>query len=150
MILRGSTPLSNFKLLLGVKKIFLLLIIACFYLQSYSQPVISDNGHPEHILVGAMIGGGVSYLVYRKTGNKFKSWLIGAATATALGYVKEAIDPALGRIKSDEDFGYSVLGGIIGASIVFPLKKRKPKETPNISAAFKNEFHLEIHALISD
>lgn len=109
-----------------------------------AQPIISDDGHPEHIIAGAIIGGGVSYLVYRKTGNKFKSWLIGAATASAVGYLKEAIDPSLGNVKSDKDFGYSALGGVIGASIVFPLKKRKPKEKPNIAAAFKNELILSV------
>lgn len=133
-----------------MKKIFVLVFLTCFYFQSYSQPVISNDGHPEHIVVGALVGGGVSYLVYRKTGNKFKSWLIGAATATALGYAKEALDPSFGRIKSNKDFGYSALGGVVGATIVFPLKKRKSKEKPNISAALRNELNLELHALNSD
>ena len=123
-----------------MKKIVILFLFAGFGLQVHSQPVISDDGHPEHIIMGAVIGGGVSYLVYRKSGNKFKSWLIGAATATAVGYLKEAIDPSFGQVKSDKDFGYSALGGVVGAGIVFPLKKRKAKETPNISAAFRNEF----------
>ena len=130
-----------------MKKILLVLLLVSFYIQSNSQPVISDDGHPEHIIAGAIIGGGVSYLVYRKTGNKLKSWLIGAATATAIGYAKEALDPSFGQIKSDKDFGYSALGGVIGASIVLPLRKRKPKERPNISAAFKNELRLEVLAL---
>ena len=121
-----------------MKKI-LVLILFVFCLKVDAQPVVSDDGHPEHIIAGAIIGGGVSYLVYRKTNNKFKAWLIGAATAAAVGYIKEAVDPKwFGGVKSNKDFGYSALGGVIGASIVIPLKKRKPKETPNISAAFDN------------
>ncbi len=100
-----------------------------------SQLVISDDGHPEHVIAGGVIGGGVSYLVY----NKYKVWLIGASTAVAVGYLKEAVDPKwFGGVKSDKDFGYSALGGVIGASIVIPLKRRKTKSTPNIAATFKN------------
>ena len=122
-----------------MKKALSLLIICCFYFQVNAQPVISDDGHPEHLITGAIIGGGVSYLVYKKTNNKLKAWLIGAATATAIGYAKEAVDPKwFGGVKSDKDFGYSALGGVIGASIVIPLKRRKTKEKPNIAAAFRN------------
>lgn len=119
-----------------MKKV-LVIILFSLYLQANSQPIISDDGHPEHVIVGAVIGGTVSYLVYKKTNNKFKSWLIGFATASAVGYLKEAVDPKwFNGVRSNKDFGYSVLGGAIGASIVIPLKKRKPKETPNIAAAF--------------
>lgn len=121
-----------------MKKILILVLLA-FYLPVNGQPIISDNGHPEHFIAGAVIGAGVSYLVYKKTDNKFKSWLIGAASATAIGYLKEAVDPKwFGRVKSNKDFGYTALGGVIGASVVIPLKRRKTKEKPNIAAAFKN------------
>ena len=131
-----------------MKKILSICLLFTLSYHCNAQPIVSDDGHPEHIIAGAVIGGGVSYLVYRKTGNKFKSWLIGAATATAVGYLKEAIDPSLGNVKSDKDFGYSALGGVIGASIVFPLKKRKPKEKPNIATAFKNEPYLDLESLL--
>jgi len=122
-----------------MRKIILLLIVFFFYLHVNAQPIVSDNGHPEHLLVGAVIGGGVSYLVYKKTNNKLKAWLISAASATAVGYLKEAVDPKwFGGVKSDKDFGYSALGGVLGASIVIPLKSRKTKEKPNIAAAFRN------------
>ena len=121
-----------------MKKILILLVFP-FYLQVNAQPIISDDGHPEHIIAGALIGGGVSYLVYKKTNNKFKAWLIGASTAAAVGYLKEAVDPKwFGGVKSDKDIGYSALGGVIGASIVIPLKRRKTKAKPNIATAFKN------------
>ena len=119
-----------------MKKILSLLIFV-FYLQLDAQPIISDDGHPEHIIAGTVIGAGVSYLVYKKTDNKLKAWLIGAASAAAVGYLKESVDPKwFNGVKSDKDFGYSALGGVIGASIVIPLKRRKPKKTPNITAAF--------------
>ena len=120
-----------------MKKILTFLILV-FYLQLAAQPIISDDGHLEHVVAGAIIGAGVSYLVYKKTDNKFKAWIIGVASASAFGFIKEAVDPKwFNGVKSDKDFGYSVLGGIIGASIVIPLKRRKSKETPNIAAAFK-------------
>ncbi len=112
-------------------------LLLVFYLQVNSQPIISDKGHPEHLIAGAIIGGTVSYLVYKKTNNKFKAWLIGAATASAVGYLKEAVDPKwFNGVRSSKDFGFTTLGGVIGASIVIPLKQKKPKETPNIKAAF--------------
>lgn len=113
------------------------ILLCLIYLQLDAQPIISDDGHPEHVIAGAVIGAGVSYLVYKKTDNKLKAWIIGAATAAAVGYLKEAVDPKwFNGVKSKKDFGYSVLGGVIGASIVIPLKRRKPKDTPNIMAAF--------------
>jgi len=119
------------------RSLVILLFVCCSNI--YAQPIISDNGHPEHLVVGAAIGAGVSYLVYKKTDNKLKAWLVGAASATAIGYLKEAVDPKwFGGVKSNKDFGYTALGGVIGASIVIPLKRRKTKEKPNIAAAFKN------------
>jgi len=119
-----------------MRKIAIVLIM-CFGLRLEAQPIFSENGHPEHFIVGAIVGGGVSYLVYKKTDNKLKAWLIGAGTAAALGYLKEAVDPKwFNRVRSSKDFGYSALGGVVGASIVIPLKQRKPKKTPNITAAF--------------
>ena len=120
-----------------MKKIAIVIFIAvCFQLEA--QPIFSEKGHPEHVIAGALIGGITSYLVYKKTDDKFKAWLIGFGTATAVGLLKEMIDPTfLSGVKSKEDAYYSALGGAIGASIVFPLKKRKSKKTPNITAAFK-------------
>ena len=120
-----------------MKKIAIIIFFAmCFQLKA--QPIFSENGHPEHVIAGALIGGVTSYFVYKKSNNKFKAWLIGFGTATAAGLLKEMVDPALlSGEKSKEDAYYSALGGAIGASIVIPLKKRKPKKTPNITAAFK-------------
>ena len=120
-----------------MKKGFIVLLFTC-YLNTYAQPIISDNGHPEHIIAGAVIGAGVSYLVFKKTDNKLKAFLIGTASATVIGYLKEVVDPKwFGGVRSNKDFGYTALGGIIGASIVIPLKRRKTKATPNIVAAFR-------------
>lgn len=131
-----------------MKKILLVLLFTSIYFKGESQPVISEKGHPEHAIAGAVIGGGVSYLVYRKTGKKFTSWLIGSATASVIGLAKELIDPSLGNNKTEKDFFYTAAGGAIGASIVFPLRSRKKrKKTPNINATFE-ENSLETLSLI--
>ena len=93
--------------------------------QSTSAQSDSSKGHTEHFVVGAAIGAGTSYFVYKKTDNKWKSWLIGTGTATLVGLTKELIDPSIGRKRSGEDFAYTALGGAIGASIVIPLKPKK-------------------------
>ena len=120
---------------------YVVILIFFTFFQVNAQPIISDNGHPEHFIAGVIIGGGTSYLVYKKTNNKFKAWLIGAATASAVGYLKEVVDPKwFNGTRSKKDFQYSVLGGAIGASIIIPLKRRKPKKTPNIDAAFNQQY----------
>ena len=88
----------------------------------------TDKKHPEHFIGGIVIGGVTSYFVYKKTNNKVKSWAIGTGASVLVGLAKEVIDSAGGKNFSGEDLGYTALGGAIGASIVFPLKKKKPKE----------------------
>ena len=107
-----------------MKKIAIILI-TCVCFQLEAQPIFSDNGHPEHFIAGTVIGGVTSYLVFKKTDNKVKAWIIGTATATAVGFLKEAIDPEfLSGVRSRTDALYTTLGGAFGASIVIPLKKR--------------------------
>lgn len=105
-----------------------LTIVFVFFYSISMHSQFSENGHPEHFIGGMIIGGVTSYLVYKKTNNKWKSWAIGTGAATIIGLAKELIDPYIGRNRNGTDFKYTVLGGAIGASIVFPLKKKKPKE----------------------
>lgn len=107
-------------------KYFTLLIYLFFGLSLQAQS--TDNKHPEHFIGGVLIGGFTSYFTYKKIDNKVKSWAIGTGAATAVGILKEVVDSASGKDFSGADLGYTALGGAIGASIVFPLKKKKPKE----------------------
>jgi hypothetical protein len=113
-------------------------VLLCVFMQTTkAQSIFSENGHPEHLIAGAIIGCATSYIVYKKTDNKLKAWLVGTAVATVAGLLKEAIDPKLlGGVKSNTDILYTSLGGGLGASIVIPLKRKKRKKTPNIDAAF--------------
>ena len=88
----------------------------------------TDEKHPEHFIGGMVVGGITSYFVYKKSNNKLKSWAIGTGASVLVGIAKELMDTAVGKDFSGEDLGYTVLGGTIGASIVFPLKKKQPKE----------------------
>ena len=69
-----------------------------------------------------------SYFTYKKSNNKLKSWAIGTGASVLVEITKEVIDSAFGKEFSGEDIAYTALGGAIGASIVFPLKKKKPKQ----------------------
>ena len=65
---------------------------------------------------------------------KFKSWAFGTGAAAAAGLIKELIDNNSNSGKSTgEDFGYTLLGGAVGASIVFPLKSKKKKDWRRIN-----------------
>lgn len=115
----------------------IIIMLFLFSTQLEAQPLFSDKGHPEHFIAGAVIGGVTSYLVFRKTDNKLVSWLVGAGTASVLGLVKEIVDPLwFDKNRSFDDFAYTVAGAVIGASIVIPLKRKKPKVKPNFEAAF--------------
>lgn len=123
-----------------MKKILLLLFL-CVYSFTEAQPIFSEKGYPEHFIAGTIIGGATSYLVFKKTDNKLKAWLIGTATAALVGVIKEEIDPdLLSGVKNHTDTLYTSLGGAFGASIVIPLKKKRRKPTPNITAAFTNSW----------
>jgi len=106
--------------------LFVLIVCFCFNLNAQGDP---DKGHPQHFVAGFVIAGATSLLVYKKTDNKLKSWLIGTGSAVVIGLAKEAIDPLIGRNRSAKDFAYTFLGGVVGASIIIPLKKSKPKKT---------------------
>jgi hypothetical protein len=107
-------------------KIIFILLISFYCITSEAQS--TNKQHPEHFIGGMVIGGVTSYFVYKKTNNKVKSWAIGTGASVLVGLAKEVIDSAVGKNFSGEDLGYTALGGAIGASIVFPLKKKKPKE----------------------
>ena len=107
-------------------KYFILLLCMFFGVSLEAQN--ADRQHPEHFIGGIVIGGVTSFFTYKKSNNKLKSWAIGTGAAAFVGIAKEVIDSASGKEFSGADLGYTVLGGAIGASIVFPLKKKKPKE----------------------
>jgi hypothetical protein len=104
---------------------------------SLSGQSLSKRGYPEHFIVGAFLSGTVSYIVYTKTDNKLKAWLIGLGASVVVGGIKEALDPSFfGGTRNVLDFEYTVLGGVLGASIIIPMKGKKPKDTPPVSSAF--------------
>lgn len=114
-----------------------IIILLLYVSQLEAQPLFSDKGHPEHFIAGAVIGGATSYFIFKKTDNKWVSWLVGAGTASVLGLVKEVVDPLwFDKNRSFDDFAYTVFGGVVGASIVIPLKRKRPKVKPNFEAAF--------------
>jgi len=117
---------SKWRLLRHNAFCLLIVVALCSSLETKAQ--ISETGHPEHFIYGTVISGITSYLVFKKTDNKVKSWFIGFGAAATAGLLKEAIDPSIDGKRSAEDFGYSVLGGAVGASIVIPLKYKKKKE----------------------
>lgn len=99
---------------------------------------ITEYGYPEHFIGGALLGGATSYLVYKKTNNKWKAWAIGLGASVLAGGIKEAVDPEIfGGSRNIKDFYYTGLGGMLGASIVFPLNRKKKRNEQSLNTAFK-------------
>ena len=48
-----------------------LMVCFCFNLNAQGDP---GKGHPQHFVAGFVIAGATSFLVYKKTDNKLKSW----------------------------------------------------------------------------
>ncbi len=110
-------------------KVVMLLVLftSPIFCTQMSAQSFSETGYPEHFAAGMIIGGVTSYLVFKKTDNKFKAWVIGAGIATGIGLLKEIVDPAFGRQRNLKDFQYTALGGFIGATIIIPLRRRQKK-----------------------
>ena len=83
---------------------------------------MSKDGYFAHFNVGLFIGGLVSYLIFKKTGNKIKSFVFGILIATFFGVGKELIDPFLERNVDLLDLIYTVLGGVVGSLIILAIK----------------------------
>ena len=119
-------------------RILTILSICLFSLTPGKSQSITEYGHPEHFIAGALLGGAASYLVYQKTNNKWKAWAVGFGASILAGAIKETVDPELlGGSSSIKDFAYTSLGGMVGASIVFPLNRKKKKEKEGINTAFR-------------
>lgn len=114
----------------SIKPFFSLpLVILFFSFQpTLSSQSFTEYGYPEHFIGGALLSGAVSYLVYQKTENKTKAWLVGFGASLVAGGLKEAVDPEVfGGTRNVKDFYYTAFGGALGASIVIPLGRRKKK-----------------------
>ena len=79
---------------------------------------VSKDGYFAHFNVGLLIGGLVSYLIFKKTGNKIKSFVFGILITTLIGIIKELIDPYVGRSLDKYDLIYTFLGGVVGSLII--------------------------------
>ena len=101
------------------------LIIDFINIKNWTQ--FMANGYPSHFVIGALIGGLIFHLVYKKPANHLKSWIIALAIVTTIGLAKEIIDPYMGRQRDKIDLVITILGGIIGAGIIVLFKKNKTK-----------------------
>ena len=99
------------------------LLLDFIYMKNWTQ--FMANGYPSHFLIGALIGGLVFHWVYKKSSGHLKSWIIALALVSAIGLVKELIDPYFYRQRDKFDLVTTILGGIIGAGIVVLFKKKK-------------------------
>jgi len=87
-----------------------------------------DHGYPEHFIIGGLIAGLIFWIVFKKTGSNMKSWILAVTILSAIGLVKELIDPCFGRTRDLGDLIATVIGGIIGAGIIIPIMRLKQKK----------------------
>ena len=92
-----------------------------------AQSIISENGYPEHFIAGTVIGGTVSYFTFKKTHNKWKGIAAGLLASSGAGLLKELADPVIfNGTRNWKDFGYTALGGMVGVSVIIPLRGGRP------------------------
>lgn len=103
-------------------KIFDSIIKVISRIDHYIQ--FTENGHPEHFVVGSLIGGFISYLILKRTNNTVQSIFFGLGAATFIGIFKEVIDPLIGGSRDKGDIIFTVLGGVIGTGIALFIHKR--------------------------
>jgi hypothetical protein len=108
-----------------ISKCITIMLLIPFHL---TAQIISDRGHPEHFLGGVLVGGITTHLVWKKTEARWKSWVYGVAVITAVAGLKEWVDPKwFNGTRSSEDFVYSALGGVAGATLTISLSKKKKR-----------------------
>ena len=95
-----------------IKKILYFISPILSYLQ------ITFSGHFEHFIIGLLIGGLVSYLIFKKTGNKIISFIFGILITTLIGTLKEVTDPYVGGNADVFDLIYTFLGAFVGVLII--------------------------------
>ena len=76
------------------------------------------NGYIAHFIIGFLIGGIVSILIFNRTNSKVKSCIVGCFMATLIGFFKELIEPLIGGSRDILDFIYTVIGGLLGCYIM--------------------------------
>jgi hypothetical protein len=88
---------------------------------------VTENGHPEHFIVGSLIGGFISFFILKRTNDVFKALFFGIGAAILIGVLKEVIDPLIGGSRDKSDIMYTVLGGVVGTGIALYSNKRARK-----------------------
>mgnify|MGYP001115290362 CR=1 FL=1 len=88
---------------------------------------VTENGHPEHFIVGCLIGGFISFFILKRTNNVLTALFFGLGAATFIGIFKEFIDPLIGGSRDKADIIYTVLGGMVGTVIILLIKKKTTK-----------------------
>ena len=98
--------------------------------------VISEKGHPEHFVGGIAIGAVTTHLVWDKVKHPVKAWTYGIMITSATAGLKEWVDPKwFGGTRSSKDFLYTLLGGIVGATVVVSLSTKR-KNRSNVQLKF--------------
>jgi hypothetical protein len=106
-------------------KIFDFLFKVISRIDHYIQ--VTENGHPEHFIVGCLIGGFISFFILKRTNNVLTALFFGLGAATFIGIFKEFIDPLIGGSRDKADIIYTVLGGVAGTGITLFINKRVRK-----------------------
>ena len=76
------------------------------------------SGYASHLAVGILIGACISIYTWKRTSSKIRAILLGLTIATTIGFLKEIVDPYIGRSRDLMDLVYTVLGGLFGSIIV--------------------------------
>lgn len=92
-----------------IEYIFYLLRKIYFFLR------FAYNGYIAHFIIGFLIGGIVSFLIFKKTNSKVKSLIIGCTMAGLIGLFKEFIEPFIGGSRDILDFIFTFIGGFLGS-----------------------------------
>lgn len=89
---------------------------------------ITENGHPEHFIVGSLIGGFISFFILKITNDTLKALFFGIGASILVGVLKEVIDPLIGGSRDKTDILFTVLGGIAGTAFALLFHKRAAKK----------------------
>jgi hypothetical protein len=117
-------------------RLLLLPILLIISLSVSSQEVDKQ----KHLFAGAIISYGVAPIIWKITGKKTISSIVGFSVGTMAGFAKEYYDRNNGGVSSKKDVAFTMLGAAIG-SISFRIIINKSTRKKDIPIEI-NEFPL--------
>lgn len=122
----------------GAQRLCLLFVVLFFAFPVFCQFKAIAPAQKPRVIEGAVIGLSCNYIAYELTENKAFAFITGVGVSALVGCVKESYDLKHTGIYSYGDIRATVIGGIIGSSVVSLITLTgKPRRKQSVDFEFR-------------